>query len=83
MKLKLFNEAAKAVRLPPGNYVFKSKKTGNLFWFMTSLQYDMTVREVHRPGSNGYEEFEFYYHFWLPINRKWHKKIINHIRRNK
>lgn len=84
MKLSTFVEAAKGVDLPSGNYILKANKTGNLYWFMVyDGNYDATYTEVHRPGSEKYEEFEFYYNFQLLINRRWHQKLFAEIRRPK
>lgn len=72
MKLSTFIEASKACKMPPGNYILKSKQTGTLFWFMVGSDLDKTLKYRFEVGSKQYGEFALYrsLHKNLPWERK-------------
>jgi hypothetical protein len=80
MKLSTFIEAGRAIGIPPGNYIIKSKKTGVVFWFMVGTDIDRTIKERHKPGSSHYGEFEVYRSIDLPWEREWIKKLYEKAR---
>jgi len=84
MKFKHFVAASKALEIPSGNYIFMSKKTKELAWFMVDEEdYDLTVKMHYRPGSFDYEATRVAGKILRKMDnegKKWHKQIIKKIK---
>jgi len=78
VKFELFLKAAKAIKLPAGNYIFKGNKTGNLYWFMVGSDLDKTLKFELRPGAHDYENVELARRIHRNCDKKgWHRKLAH------
>lgn len=78
MNLELFIRVAKLIKLPAGNYMFLSKKTKKLIWFMVAMNYDKTLRMVYTPKSRDYESMIVARQLHRACDKElWHKRITH------
>ena len=79
MNIEIFNAISEKLKIPSGNYMFKSKKTGIIYWFMVCQEhYDRTILNRFRPGQKRYKELDMARLLHRNLDRnKLHKSIIN------
>ena len=73
-----FVKASKIVEPPSGNYIFSSRVTGIIFWFMVdSDDFDNTLLMEYNPGSFDYDVTYHAMEQLMAVDTQhWHKKLI-------
>jgi hypothetical protein len=79
MELELFNAIAEKLKIPSSNYMFKSRRTGIIYWFMVCQEhYETTILNQFKPGHKRYGELNMARQLHRKLDRnKTHEKILN------
>lgn len=79
MELDLFITTAEKLKIPSSNYMFKSERTGIIYWFMVCHEhYETTILNQFKPGHRRYGELNMARQLHRKLDQNQiHEKIIN------